>query len=246
VTRLFRLSMILASILAVAATLWLGQTSLALAQTGKSKAKPKPISPTDLKKLDAKLEEVQGSFLRDTASIIKGYEDGGQYDRAKILLEVLQKLDPKNEQIKKKLEHLDDMILDSSEFDIDLDPGKGWQQVGLVVKERLVRVEVDGDYKLISTLTVGPDGVPLKDPVNDMVASAPLGAVVAIIMPPTGTSTAGNNNNNQKQPNAFTVGAKYEQAAARDGMLLLKVNVPQGTKCTGKLKVKVGGVTRST
>lgn len=244
-TRLFRLSMILASILAVSTTMWWGQTSLVLAQTGKSKAKPKPITPGDLKKLDAKLEEVQGSFLRDTASIIKGYEDGGQYDRAKILLEVLQKLDPKNEQIKKKLEHLDDMILDSSEFDIDLDPGKGWQQVGLVVKERLVRVEVEGDYKLISTLTVGPDGVPAKDPINDMVASAPLGAVVAIIMPPTGSSTAGNNNN-QKQPNAFTVGTKYEQAAARDGMLLLKVNVPQGSKCTGKLKVKVGGVTRST
>lgn len=244
-TRLFRLSMILSSILAVSTTLWLGPTSLVLAQTGKSKAKPKPITPADLKKLDAKLEEVQGSFLRDTASIIKGYEDGGQYDRAKILLEVLQKLDPKNEQIKKKLEQLDDMILNSSEFDIDLDPGKGWQQVGLVAKERLVRVEVEGDYKLISTLTVGPDGVPAKDPVNDMVASAPLGAVVAIIMPPTGSSSAGNNNN-QKQPNAFMVGTKYEQAAARDGMLLLKVNVPQGTKCTGKLKVKVGGVTRST
>jgi len=28
-------------------------------------------------------------------------------------------------------------------------------------------------------------------------------------------------------------------------MLLIKVNVPPGAKCTGKLKVKVGGVNKS-
>lgn len=243
-TRFSRLSVVATVVFAVVASLGLSQSSFVLAQPGKSKAKSKPITPAELKKLDSKMEEVQRSFLRDTDSIIKGYEESGQFERAKILLEVLLKLDPKNDAIKKKLEHLDDQILDSSETELDLDPSKGWQQVGLVVKDRLVRVESEGDFKFVSNLTVGADGVPAKDPVNDM-ANAPLGAVVAMILPPTGAGGGGGGGGN-RQPNVFFVGSKYEQPANRDGILMLKVNVPPSSKCTGKLKVKVGGVTRST
>ena len=245
-TRFSRLSVFAACSLAVIGSLWLFQSSLVLAQTGRPKPKPKAITPAELKKLDSKLEDVQRSFLKDTDSIIKGYEEGGQFDRAKVLLEVLLKLDPKNELIKKKLEQLDTKILDESEFEMDpaLDPSKSWQQVGVVTKDRLIRIEVDGDYKFVATLPVTPDGFPTKDPANDM-ANAPLGAVVGIILPPGGIPSAGGGGN-QKQPNTFFVGTKYEQAAPRDGILLLKVNVPPGSKCTGKLKVKVSGITKST
>lgn len=252
-SRYSSLSVFAACALTVAGSLWMSRDSSVHAQAGKSKVKAKPISPADLKKLDSKLEDVQRSFLKDTESIIKGYEEGGQFERAKILLEVLRKLDPKNEVIKKKLEQLDTQILDSTEFEIDLDPSKGWQPVGIVAKDQPLRIDADGDYKFVASLPVTADGFPTKDPANDMVGSAPLGAVVAIIMPPTGTAGAGGGGgggggggNNQKQPNAFHVGTKFEQPAPRDGMLLLKVNVPLGSKCTGKLKIKVGGVTRST
>ena len=246
-TRFSRLSVFTACSLAAAGSLWLSEDSLVQAQTGKSKVKTKPITTAELKKLDAKLEEVQGSFLKDTASIIKGYEEGGQFERAKILLEVLQKLDPKNDQIKQKLKQLDEQLLDSTEFDLELDPAKGWQPVGTVLKDRLMRIEVDGDYKIVANLSVGPEGVPVKDPVNDMVGGAPLGSVVAMVVPAAGTTSAGGGGggNNQKAPNAFHVGAKYEQGAQRDGMLMIKVNVPPGAKCTGKLKVKVGGVNKA-
>ena len=246
-TRCFRLSVFVACTLAVIGSLWLSQLSPVQAQPGKSKVKTKAITPAELKKLDTKLEEVQRSFLKETDSIIKGYEEGGQFDRAKILLEVLLKLDPKNDLIKKKLEQLDDQILDSTESDMDLDPGKGWQPVGLVAKDRLIRIEVDGDYKFVASLPVGPDGFSTKDPATEMVG-APFGAVVAIILPPTGTPAGGGGGGgggNPKPPNAFFVGSMYEQAANRDGLLYLKVNVPPGSKCTGKLKVKVGGVNRS-
>ena len=252
VTRVSRSVVLTALISAALGSLWIAQTQV-LAQPGKSKAKPKTISPAELKKLDARMEEVQRSFLKDTDSIIKGYEDAGQFDRAKILLEVLLKLDPKNDQIKKKLEQLDNQILDSSEFDMDLDVSKAWQQVGMVAKDRLIQISVEGDYKFVASLPTGPDGFSTKDPANDMVG-APLGSVVAIIIPPGGSAAAGGGGSggggggggNQKQPNAFFIGTEYKQAAQRDGMLLLKVNVPAGSKCTGKLKVKVGGVTRST
>lgn len=245
--RYFRLSIAMACA-AIVTILWISHESFVQAQPPKSKVKSKPITPAELKKLDSKLEDVQRSFLKDTESIIKGYEEGGQFERAKILLEVLRKLDPKNEQIKKKLEQLDNQLLDSTEFDLDLDPGKSWQQVGLVVKDRPLRIEAEGDYKFVASLSVTADGFPSKDPANDMIGSAPLGAVVAIILPPSGEAAAGGtgNNNRDQKPNAFHVGTKFEQPASRDGVLLIKVNVPPGSKCTGKLKVKVGGVTRST
>ena len=247
VIRYSRLSMLAACAALVITSLWISHESLVLAQPPKSKVKSKPITPAELKKLDSKLEDVQRSFLKDTESIIKGYEEGGQFERAKILLEVLRKLDPKNEQIKKKLEQLDDQILDSSEFEMDLDPSKPWQQVGVVVKDHPLRIEVEGDYKFVASLPATPNGFPTKDPANDMVGGAPLGAVVGIILPPgTAADGAGGNNNRDQKPNAFHVGAKLEQPTPRDGILLIKVNVPPGSKCTGKLKVKVGGVTRST
>lgn len=236
--RVLRFSEMIAAGFLAGGILWMSAGSLVHAQSGKSKAKPKPASAAEVKKLDARLEEVQGSFLRDTASIIKGYEDTGQLDRAKTLLEVLLKLDPKNEQIKKKMDQLNEQMLDLSEFDMELDPAKPWQQVGLVTKDRLIRLEVEGDYKFVASLPVGPEGFSTKDAASDLVGGVPLGAVVAVILPAGG----GDQGNNGKAPNPFGVGAKYEQNAKADGALLLKVNVPPGAKCTGKLKVKVSGV----
>lgn len=247
-TRFFRLSICAAVTFALLGHLWLTHESTALAQTGRPKPKPKQISPAELKKLDAKLDDVQRSFLKDTESIIKGYEEAGQFERAKILLEVLRKLDPKNDLIKKKLEQLDQQILDSSEYEFELDPSKPWQQVGMVAKDHPLRIEAEGeDYKFVATLTVGAEGFPTKDPNTDMVAGAPLGAVVALILPPSGANSAqGNGGGGGKPPAPFAVGNKFEQASPRDGILYLKVNVPPGSKCTGKLKIKLGGVTRST
>jgi hypothetical protein len=40
------------------------------------------------------------------------------------------------------------------------------------------------------------------------------------------------------------VGSQYEKPADRDGVLFLKVNVPPGAKCTGRLTALVSGATK--
>jgi hypothetical protein len=40
------------------------------------------------------------------------------------------------------------------------------------------------------------------------------------------------------------VGSKYERPADQDGLLYLKVNVPPGAKCTGRLEAKISGATQ--
>ena len=97
--------------------------SAATANQPVARSRPRPANPPELKRLEAKMEEVRETFLRDTNQLIKSFEDAGQYDRAKVLLEALQKLDPRNEPIKAKLGQLNEKILDSSEIELDVDAG---------------------------------------------------------------------------------------------------------------------------
>ena len=214
-------------------------------------AKAKPVNPAEVKRLDARTEEVRESFLRETTKLIRSYEDVGQFERARTLLEALRKLDPQNESIKVQLERFDEQILDAHEFEFEIDPGKSWQPVGMVSKDQLVRIKVAGEYKMSGTFAIGPDGVPTADPAEDLVAGVPLGGLMGVVSS-FGLSTAadagrqnGGGRQNEKPPKPFAVGGSHQKPAERDGMLYLKVNVPPGSKCTGRLTAKISGPTRS-
>ena len=220
---------------------------VAVAQSSATKsggaAKPtgKKVNPLEVKRLDARLDEVRESFLRDTTNLILSYENLGQYERAKTLLESLQKLDPRNEPIKAKLGELNAKIIDTNEFEVELATDESWQPIGAVTKDRLLRIRVTGDYNVsISLTSVGPDGLPTANPAEDLVANVPLGAVMGVITP---AGSAGGSQND-KPPRPFAVGANFDKPADRDGILHLKVNVPPGARCTGSLKVKVSGPDR--
>jgi len=204
-----------------------------------TKARQRPANPPELKRLEAKAEEVRESFLRDTTNLIKSFEDVGQYDRAKLLLEALQKLDPQNDVVKTKLTDLSDRILDASEFEVNLDLGKAWQPIGAVEKGKPLRICVSGDYKLVANIEASPDGAPSANPAEDLIPHVPFGAVMGVI-----ADTDATNRSSDKQPRPFTVGSQYEKPADRDGVLFLKVNVPPGAKCTGRLTALVSGATK--
>jgi hypothetical protein len=215
-----------------------------LGQQSTAKGKPRPASAPELKRLDAKVEEVRESFLRDTTKLILSFEDAGQYERAKMLLESLQKLDPKNQVVNSKIAELNEQILDASEFEVDIDPGKSWQPVGLVAKGKPLRILVSGDYKLLTSITATADGAPSDNPAEDMIPHVPFGAVMAVIANPAAAAGPDGNVPNASKPKPFTVGSTYERPADQDGLLYLKVNVPPGAKCTGKLEAKISGATQ--
>ena len=218
---------------------WCGLAALvgvAAAQPG-GKSRPKQANP-EVKKIDAKMEKVKDSFLRDTENLIKSYEDAGSYDRARMILEALQKLYPQNDKIKDRIEELSVLGLDASEIDFTLDVSKSWQEVGPVQKDRALRIRVAGDYKINSlTLSSSPEGITGENPDNDVLAYVPFGAVMGAIIPVSGAGGS------EKPPKPFVVGTSFEKPAERDGVLYLKVNVPAQAKCSGRLQVKVGGTT---
>lgn len=216
----------------------------AVGQPSTAKGKPRSANAPELKRLDAKVEEVRESFLRDTTKLILSFEDAGQYDRAKMLLESLQKLDPKNQVVNSKIAELNKQILDASEFEVDIDPGKSWEPVGLVAKGKPLRILVSGDYKLLTSITATADGAPSDNPAEDMIPHVPFGAVMAVITNPAAAGGPNGNASNSPKPKPFTVGSKYERPADQDGLLYLKVNVPPGAKCTGRLEAKISGATK--
>lgn len=200
--------------------------------TGKAKAKPKTTGGTGIRALDARTQELQENLYRDASDIAKGYEDAGEYDRAKLLLEVLHKLDPKLPGLKDKIDKLTEKSLDSSEFEVEMDVSKGWTNaVAMMQKDRLVRIEASGDYKFVATLPVTADGFPVSDNGADIYPGAPVGALIGVIV----------NAETNKPGKPFEVRSKKDWTAKEAGYLQLKVNVPSGHKCTGRLKVKISG-----
>jgi len=223
-----------------AAAVLLAATVMPAVVQAQAAAKPRTrqVSPLEIKRLDARLDSLRESFFRDTAALIKSYEDAGQPERAKALLEALGRLDPRNELIKQRIAELQTAILDGQEFEIEVDPGTSWQPIGRVTKDQMLRVRVSGEYTGKIDLTSGPEGLPTVNPAEDVVGTIPLGAMMGVI-------TSDEAEKDAKAPKPFTIGKEYVRPAGSDGLLYLKVNLPPKSKCIGKLVVKVSGVARA-
>ncbi len=204
------------------------------AQTPKPKPKPKTTgSPAAVKQLDIRATQMQEQLLRDASDIAKGYEEAGEYDRAKWLLEVLEKLDPNLPGLKDKIGSLTDKSLAATEFEVGLDVSKGWTPLlGFVQSGRVVRVQAKGDYMLSVTLPATADGLPANDSGTELVGGIPVGALIGVIV-----------DAKEKKPGKpFEIKAEREWTPRESGLLQLKVNLPSGHKSTGKLTVTLGGV----
>lgn len=232
---------ITALLLAAACQASRGQAQPPTAKAAGPKQKGKPGGPQELKRLDTRLDEVRDAFLRETTALISSYENLGQYERARMLLESLQRLDPRNEPIKAKLGELTEKILESSEVPVELVPGAPWLPAGPVTKERPIRIRVAGEYRMSLITELGPNGA-TAGPADDFVMSAPLGAVIGVIAPPGASGQPGVQGDRPARP--FVVGEAYDKPADRDGVLFLRVNVPPGAKCTGRLTARVSGPER--
>jgi hypothetical protein len=209
---------------------------VATAQTGKSKPKSKiTVGASGVKQLDQRVVEMQEQLLKDAGEISKGYEDAGEYERAKWLLEVLQKLDPKLPGLKEKIDQLTEKSLDSSEFEAEVDVGRGWTPaLAMVQKDRLIRIEATGEYKVVLSGSSTADGVPTNENGSDLLPGIPYGALAGVLI----------NAETNKPGKPFEVKAKREWTSKEAGFLQLKVNLPNGHKSTGKLKVSIGGATK--
>ena len=187
--------------------------------------------------LDATAQKLEAEFLKGVADLASSYEEAGDKDKAKAMLQAILKLRPEAETVKEKLRELEESVFADQQEMLDLDMSKGWVSTGMVVeKGKKLRLESAGSYKLIVNDSLGPAGYQ-SDSDEVFFDGAPMGALIGMVIPP-GTVAS---HTKGKGPQPFIVGDKKELGPPVSGLLVLLVNAPPGAKCVGRLKVRLSG-----
>ncbi len=192
-------------------------------------------TPGNTKGLDVQADKLQTSFTREAEDLASQYFKAGHPEKAKALLESVLAVNPQSESAQKKLEQLKEVILNSNDFDIEVNSSHGWEPSGVIVTEnRPFRIKADGTFRFeVVASGVPPTGFPDKDPMKDLIAGFPCGALMGLI------------HNEAKPGKPFLIGESLELTPKEGGMLLLRINAPPGNKNSGKLKVSISGNVQS-
>jgi hypothetical protein len=246
--RIVPVFVVAASCIAVAVALPLAMhqpTVMAQSKSSKSKAADKKKKKNvNTNQIDVHAEKLQVEFIREAGKLANEYFDAGAYEKARSLLESIIALDPSQKDIEDKLKIIDEKILSSNDFSVEVNSANtGWEPANaLVYENRPIRLMVEGTYKLSLSGTVGPLGIPSRelpkeanDSVsNEVVPGFPCGSLIGVIV-----------GADKKLGKPFLVGEGGEFTPKETGMLLLRINSPTENKNNGKLKVQISGYVRS-
>lgn len=207
------------------------------AQTKRSKTrKPAGPSATQLRLLEVKEQKAREEFLRNQVDLAKEYEAAGLLEKAKSLLQTVQRVEPKVPGLKEKLDALEESILSENPNEIELDVSTGWgDPIARVEKGKRFRIQAAGSYRFSVDGEINAKGFPNADPIREMAKGVPAGALMALIIPITDKGKPG------KPGTPITVGESKEINPPETGLLFLAINAPQGHKCSGTLDIKLSG-----
>jgi len=191
------------------------------------------------KSIDVKVQRFQESFVRDAATLAKQYEEAGNLVKTRQMLELILKLSPEVKGVRAKIKQLDEEMLSANELESDVDTSLGWgQPVAAVFKGQAFRIQSAGDYRFVTSLSIGPTGFSVADTSRDMAAGIRCGALIGVIVP------APEGGKKLKPGKPFLVGNGGTITPRETGLLFLKVNAPAGHKSMGRLKVRMTGNVR--
>lgn len=203
----------------------------------------KPDVPVNVKSLDDKAAALEQEYLSGLFDLARSYEDAGQSEKAKSVLQDILKIKPDAEAVKTRLKELDEAVFDENVRTVEIDVTKGWTITGISVKrDAPIRFAAEGTYRYIVNEQVGPDGLSHEDVMRDTAAGVPSGALMGLILPPP---KPGQLQQTQKPGSPFAIGASREFNPPEDGALALRVNLPTGTKSVGKIRVTISGHVRA-
>ncbi len=211
------------------------------AESGWAQSSRRNTPPPSGKALDQQADKVVNDFLAGLADLATKYEETGDREKATEMLRSILKVRPDAEVVKARIKTLEEAVFNDNVTTIDLDPSSGWVATGVMVsKDKPVRVEADGNYRLTLSDNLTAVGYPSVDPARDVVDNVPFGGLMAMVAKsdagtrrPTGREKDG--------PKITSIGARKEFSPNENGMLFLKINLPESARATGKLKVKITG-----
>ena len=223
-------------LVAVLASVWIspipavrGQEKSKSSKKSSKGGKSRPQANT--KNLDIKADQLASSFTRDAEELAGQYADAGHLDKAKAILESALAVNPQSPNIQKKLEQVKEGIMNSNDYDVDVNPARGWEPSGAVVVEnRPLRIRAEGTYKFdAGGGSITAAGFVGHEPSSDMVLGIPCGALMGAIIDGT------------KAGKPFLIGESLDFTPKEGGLLMLRINAPAGNKNSGKIKVSISG-----
>ncbi len=197
---------------------------------------PRPRPNPVLRSLENKAQDAQKAYLSQLGDLATGYEDAGSTALAEETLRKMLRITPDDEAVKTRLKTLENKAFEENQRTVEVDVSRGWVTTGLKVsKGQPIRLQAEGSYRFNVNTDLGPDGFPQQDISRDMGSGVPCGALMGTVFPESAQR-------GRPQPTApFTIGRGGEIKPDADGMLFVRLNVPPGSKSTGKVKLLVTG-----
>lgn len=185
----------------------------------------------DLKDIEQRLLKAEESLIAEYKDAVADVYGQGEKIKAMQLLKRLKQLSPKLQGLGEKIEEIEEELMQENAGQFELDTKKNeWTAVGNIAKDKPFRLQAAGNFKLsIRSAPADVNGLLTEQDSGDFHPDVPLGSLMALIV------TDG------KPGKPFPVGAKLEHTPRKNGTLYLKMNVPNGTLCTGKIKIGVSG-----
>lgn len=210
-----------------------------LADTAAAQGGKRGSVPTT-KSLDSAAEKAETDYLASLADLAGKYEEAGDLQKASDMLRGILRIKPDADVVKSKLKRFEETVFKENVHTLDIDPGSGWIAAGILVsKDKPVRIEAEGAYKFIANDVLTPAGYPGDDLIRGIVEGIPTGSLMAVV------ATSSDNGSSRRPPKNLPkpvfIGTQKELTPKESGPLLFRMNVPEGAKCTGKIKIKVTG-----
>lgn len=233
---MFRIAALVACV--AACMFCLLEDTMVLAQGGRPRRNEEV---PDVRELDLEAQRLQQEFLQNLVTLATSYEEAGEIDRAKETFRTVLTLDPENEQVQAKIEELDNLVFEANQTMVEVDVAAGWVNTGiLLTKDKPVRIEAQGTYRFIVNEEIGPTGFPTGDPSTQIIDGIPTGVLMGVVVP--GNRPQGQGRTQQQdQPQPFAIGASREYTPTEDGLLYLRVNLPENHRCVGKVVAAFAG-----
>lgn len=205
------------------------------AAMGQSRDRKRESEATSAKVLELRLEKAEQALVEEYKVAAEELHKQGDKEKAIALLQRLKQLNPKVEGLDQRMQAINEELMAENADELEIDTRyTEWKLVGDVMEGKPFRLQAAGEYRMTYTAFVGVEGIKPDEKAKDHIPGAPVGCLLGVIVSEgkDGTMEAGK---------PFPVGAGLEQSPQKAGKLFLKVNVPEGTKCTGKIKVQLSG-----
>ena len=199
--------------------------SVANAQTSRRKD-----DEIDIKELEERLSKAEENLVSEYKSAAVEVYNSGDKERSLQMLKRLRSLNPKIAGLDDRMKSIQEELLQENLDDFEVDMRKNqWEGVGHVLEGKTFRLQSAGDIRVSFSGTVGIDGLEPDEDAKDYLPGVPLGALIGVIVA------------DGKPGKPFPVQSKLEMTPKKSGRLFVKINVPDGTRCTGKVKIRVSG-----